>query len=104
MHPSDTMVTSPASEPAGDPPSNPGHTGRLRRAAARRRLAVAAGRRLAVAAGRASTRDRPGELLEGREAEVFAAGDGTVLKLLRDPDHAWRVRATRPRTSPAPRC
>jgi aminoglycoside phosphotransferase (APT) family kinase protein len=52
-----------------------------------------------------------GELLaEGREAEVFAAGDGTVLKLLRDPDHAWRVqreaaalRALEAEGYPAPR-
>jgi thiamine kinase len=30
-------------------------------------------------------------LAQGREAEVFARGDGTVLKLWRDPDHAWRA-------------
>lgn len=32
-------------------------------------------------------------LAEGREAEVFLQADGTVLKLLRDPSHAWRVEA-----------
>ena len=32
-------------------------------------------------------------LAEGREAEVFLQADGTVLKLLRDPAHAWRVEA-----------
>ena len=32
-------------------------------------------------------------LAEGREAEVFLQPDGTVLKLLRDPAHAWRVEA-----------
>jgi aminoglycoside phosphotransferase (APT) family kinase protein len=28
---------------------------------------------------------------EGREAEVFAEGERTVLKLMRDPAHGWRV-------------
>ena len=32
-------------------------------------------------------------LAEGREAEVFLQADGTVLKLMRDPAHAWRVEA-----------
>jgi len=32
-------------------------------------------------------------LAQGREAEVFLQADGTVLKLLRDPAHAWRVEA-----------
>lgn len=32
-------------------------------------------------------------LAQGREAEVFRQADGTVLKLLRDPAHAWRVEA-----------
>jgi thiamine kinase len=35
----------------------------------------------------------PEFLAEGREAEVFLQADGTVLKLLRDPAHAWRVDA-----------
>jgi Ser/Thr protein kinase RdoA (MazF antagonist) len=32
-------------------------------------------------------------LAQGREAEVFLQADGTVLKLLRDPAHAWWVEA-----------
>jgi len=34
--------------------------------------------------------DRP-LLAQGREAEVFAEGDGTVLKLWREPGHGWRA-------------
>jgi aminoglycoside phosphotransferase (APT) family kinase protein len=28
---------------------------------------------------------------QGREAEIFAWGDGTVLRLMRDPEHGWRL-------------
>jgi aminoglycoside phosphotransferase (APT) family kinase protein len=31
------------------------------------------------------------KLGEGREAEVFACGDGKVLRLMRNPDHGWRL-------------
>jgi aminoglycoside phosphotransferase (APT) family kinase protein len=49
-------------------------------------------------------------LAEGREAEVFSRGDGVVLKLWRDPGHAWRadreaaaLAALRSQGYPAPR-